>query len=114
MAKFFKIGKKMRIITFLVGILFTLTLTQCTSFDFARKVTQQGNLLPKDKVDRLKVGMSKENVAILMGTSLLSPTFNNDHWDYAYTWRKGHGPVKIHTVSLYFANSTLKRIERNP
>lgn len=103
----------MRVIV-LLGILFTLTLTQCTSFDFARRVAQQGNLLPKSKIDRLKIGMSKNDVAILMGTSLLSPTFNNDRWDYAYTWRKGHGNITIHTVSLYFSNGTLKRLARNP
>lgn len=104
----------MRIIVFLLGILFTLTLTQCTSFDFARRVAQQGNLIPKAKVDRLKAGMSKNDVAILMGTSLLSPTFNNDRWDYAYTWRRGHGNITMITVSLYFTNGTLRRIERNP
>ncbi|WP_133136824.1 outer membrane protein assembly factor BamE [Legionella rowbothamii] len=112
MAKFFTVGKKMRIIALLLGILCTLTLTQCTSFDFARRVAQQGNLLPESKLKRLKIGMSKNDVAILMGTSLLSPTFNNDRWDYAYTWRRGHGNITIITVSLYFSNGTLKRIER--
>ena len=104
----------MRIIVVLLSILFSLTLTQCSSFDFARRISQQGNLLPKAKIDRLKVGMSKEDVAILMGTSMLSPTFNEDRWDYAYTWRRGHGDIVMITVSLYFSHGTLKRIERNP
>lgn len=104
----------MRIIIFLLSISFTVLLTQCTSYDFARRVAQQGNLIPKSRVDRLKTGMSKENVAILMGTSLLSPTFNNDRWDYAYTWRRGHGNITILTVSLYFSHRTLSKIERNP
>lgn len=104
----------MRVIVLLLSVLFTLTLTQCTSFDFARRVAQQGNLLPKAKVDRLKVGMSKNDVAILMGTSLLSPMFNDDRWDYAYTWRRGHGNIVMKTVTLYFSHGVLKRIERNP
>lgn len=106
--------QKMRIIVFFLGILFILTLTQCSSYDFARRVTQQGNLLPKSKIDRLKVGMSKNDVAILMGTSLLSPTFNEDRWDYAYTWRRGHGNIMMLTVSLYFSHGILRRIEHNP
>lgn len=114
MAKIFTIGKKMRIIVFLLSLLCTVTLTQCSSFDFARRIAQQGNLLPKSKIDRLKIGMSKNDVAILMGTSLLSPTFNNDRWDYAYTWRRGHGKITIVTVSLYFSNGVLKRIEQTP
>lgn len=102
----------MRIIIFLLGIVFSLTLTQCSSIDLARRVAQQGNLLPKSKIDRLKIGMSKNDVAILMGTSLLSPTFNNDRWDYAYTWRRGRGYITMSTVSLYFHNNTLTHIER--
>jgi outer membrane protein assembly factor BamE len=113
MAKFFTIGKKMRIIIFLLGIILTLTLTQCASFDLSRRVAQQGNLLPQSTINRLKIGMTKNDVAILMGTSLLSPTFNNDRWDYAYTWRKGHGNLTISTVSLYFSHGTLSRIERD-
>lgn len=113
MAKFFKIGKKMGIFNFLLGIVFTITLTQCASFDLSRRVTQQGNLLPKSTIDRIKVGMSKENVAILLGTSLLSPTFNNSRWDYAYTWRKGHGNITKVALSLYFSNGTLTRIEHH-
>ncbi|MBI2785758.1 MAG: outer membrane protein assembly factor BamE [Legionella longbeachae] len=113
MAKNFTIGKKMRTIIFLLGIVFTLTLTQCSSFDLSRRVAQQGNLLPQSKIDRLKIGMSKNEIAILMGTSLLNPTFNNDRWDYAYTWRRGHGNITMRTVSLYFSHGTLTRIERD-
>ncbi len=104
----------MRIIAFLLCILLTLPLTQCTSFDFARRVAQQGNLIPQSKVERLKIGMSKNDVAILMGTSLLSPTFNDNRWDYAYTRRRGQGPMTIATVSLYFSNGILNKIDYHP
>jgi outer membrane protein assembly factor BamE len=114
MAKFFTLGKKMRIIILLISALLTLSLTNCASYDFARRVAQQGNLLPQSTVERLKPGMSKEDAAILMGTSLLSPTFNNDRWDYAYTWRRGNGPLEIRTVSLYFVRGSLARIEHKP
>lgn len=103
----------MRIIIILCCFLSLFTLTQCTSYDFARRVAQQGNLLPKDKIDRLKVGMSKSDVAILMGTSLLSPTFNNDRWDYAYTWRKGNGSMEVRHVCLHFKNDRLTKIEHS-
>lgn len=84
------------------------------SYDFSRRVVQQGNLLPSATIARLKVGMSKEDVAILMGTSLISPMFNDDHWDYAFTRRKGNGPMAIRHVSLFFMNGRLARIEHFP
>ncbi len=114
MAKFFTVGKKMRIITLLFSIIITLTLTQCVSYDFSRRITQQGNLLSQEKIARLKIGMSKEDAAILMGTSIMSPTFNNDRWDYAYTWRRGSGPMEIRNASLYFVRGSLARIEHKP
>ena len=104
----------MRIITLLVTLILSLTLTQCASYDFARRITQQGNLLPQSKVERLRVGMSKNDAAILMGTSLMSPTFNNDRWDYAYTWRRGTGSMEIRTVVIYFKGNSISRIEHRP
>ena len=104
----------MRIIILLISVIVTLSLTQCTSYDFARRIAQQGNLLPQAKIKRLKIGMSKNDTAILMGTSLISPTFNNNRWDYAYTWRLGNGPIEIKTISLYFVKNSLTRIERKP
>lgn len=99
--------------TLLLNSFLVLTLASCVSYDLSRKVVQQGNLLPQSKIERLHVGMSKEDVAILMGTSLLSPLFTNDRWDYAYTLRKGSAPLKVRSLSLYFANNHLVRIEKN-
>ncbi|CAM2820819.1 TmRNA-binding small protein A [Legionella worsleiensis] len=104
----------MRIITLLVSVILSLSLTQCASYDFAKRISQQGNLLPQSKVARLKIGMSKNDAAILMGTSLISPTFNNDRWDYAYTWRRGTGPMEIRNVVIYFKGNSIVRIEHNP
>ncbi|KTD55328.1 outer membrane protein assembly factor BamE [Legionella quateirensis] len=104
----------MRIIILLLTLILSLTLTQCASYDFARRIAQQGNLLPQSKVERLKVGMSKNDAAILMGTSLMSPTFNNDRWDYAYTWRRGTGSMAIRTVVIYFRGNSIIRIEHRP
>lgn len=104
----------MRIITLLLSLIVTLTLTQCASYDFSRRIRQQGNLIPQSKIERLKIGMSKNDVALLMGTSLLSPTFNDDRWDYAYTWRKGTGNVEIRNAVLYFSRGSLARVEHQP
>ena len=104
----------MRIRTILINTILIVSLTGCASYDFSRRQVQQGNLLPEAKIAQLTIGMSKENAANLMGTSLLSPTFENDRWDYVDTIRHGGGAVKIQTLTLYFKNQTLVRIERHP
>ncbi|ASQ47168.1 Outer membrane protein assembly factor BamE precursor [Legionella clemsonensis] len=97
-----------------ITIMLSFSLTNCISYDYARRIVQQGNLLPQSKIERLKLGMSKNDVAILMGTSLLSPTFNNERWDYAYTWRRGAGPLTVRYLSLYFSHNRLVKIEHKP
>lgn len=104
----------MRFITLFGTLVLTSALCNCASYDFSRRVVEQGNLLPQEKISRIRTGMSKNDVAVLMGTSLLSPTFNNDRWDYAYTLRKGNGSLMVHNLSLYFSHNTLVRVEHKP
>ncbi len=104
----------MRQLTFIFCLLIAATLCSCASYDFSRRVVQQGNLLPDEKLSRLHLGMSKEDVSILMGTSLLSPDFNNDHWDYAYTLRRGSDKLLVKNISLTFNNGRLSKIEKQP
>ena len=102
---------RIRIILILTSI--TLTIIGCTSYDYSREKVQQGNLLSLTQMQRLKIGMSKEDVAILMGTSLISPTFQNNRWDYAYTWQK-RGQMKcIKSLSLFFSNNRLSRMDKH-
>ena len=114
MTKFLISGKKMQFRILLLNIALVLTLTHCTSYDLSRRIVQQGNLLPQSKIERLKIGMGKEDAATLMGTSLLSPLFIKDRWDYAYTLRTGSGPLEVRNLTLYFKNEHLARIEHNP
>lgn len=102
----------MRRILFILSLMAVLLNSGCNSYDFSRREVQQGNLLPEQKISRLKLGMSKTEVAALMGTSLLSPLFNNNRWDYAYTWRRGNGPMEKRWLSLYFSKEHLTRIEQ--
>jgi outer membrane protein assembly factor BamE len=102
----------MRLKALLICTALLLSLTNCAYYDFSRRIVQQGNLLPQAKIDRLKIGMSKEDAAILMGTSLLSPVFTTDRWDYAYTRRKGNDSTHVRHLSLYFSQGRLARIEQ--
>ncbi len=104
----------MQIRIILISLGLVLSLTHCMSYDFSRRVVQQGNLLAQSRIQTLKTGMSKDEVAMLMGNSLLTPIFNDNRWDYAYTWRKGSGPLAIRNLSLYFAQDKLVRIEHKP
>jgi outer membrane protein assembly factor BamE len=74
---------------------------------------QQGNLLPKSRIERLHVGMTKQEVERVMGTSLLMTPFSDNHWDYAYTYRLGNGTMTKKHLVLDFEGDTLARISTN-
>lgn len=102
----------MQIKIILISAALIFSLTHCTSYDLSRRVVQQGNLLSAEKLDRLKRGMSKNDVAILMGSSLLNPPFAQDRWDYAFTWKKANGPMTVRHLVIYFKQDRVVRIER--
>ena len=102
----------MRMKTVLILICASLSLTHCLSYDFSNRKIQQGNILSPAKIKELKLGLSKNDAAILMGTSLISPMFSLDRWDYAYTWRLGTHPDKIKHLTLFFADDHLVKIDK--
>lgn len=72
------------------------------------KVTvQQGNVITQEMVDRLKPGMTRNQVAFVMGEPVLRHAFDDDRWDYIYTLQiPGYYDVEKR-VSLYFKNGVL-------
>jgi len=50
------------------------------------KITvQQGNVITQEMVDQLKPGMTRSQVAYIMGEPILRNTFSEDRWDYVYS-----------------------------
>ena len=50
-----------------------------------RITIQQGNVITQEMVDQLKPGMTRSQVAYIMGEPILRNTFSEDRWDYIYT-----------------------------
>jgi outer membrane protein assembly factor BamE len=70
---------------------------------------QQGNIITEEMVDRLELGMTKRQVQFLLGTPLLTDFFQTDRWDYTYTIQRGHDPMEIRYLTLYFQDDSLVR-----
>jgi outer membrane protein assembly factor BamE len=81
---------------------------------FAYKMDiQQGNVLPPEKVDQVKVGMSYLQVEALLGAPISRDSFEQARWDYVYYFKKNHKPIVERKVSVYFdENANVSRIER--
>lgn len=72
------------------------------------KITiQQGNLISQEMIDQLKPGMTRTQVAFVMGEPVARNTFNEDRWDYIYTVVVPGVYSDEKRMSLYFENQVL-------
>ncbi len=72
------------------------------------KITiQQGNLISQEMIDQLKPGMTRTQVAFVMGEPVARNTFNEDRWDYIYTVVVPGVYQDEKRMSLYFENDVL-------
>ena len=72
---------------------------------------QQGNVVTKEMLSRLEPGMEKRKVRFLLGTPLVVDTFNQNRWDYVYTFNPLYGDLVQRRVSLFFDNERLARLD---
>lgn len=73
------------------------------SFPGVHKIDiQQGNVVTQDMVDQLRPGMTTRQVRFIMGTPLITDTFNSNRWDYLYSIQLAGGTRKQERISLVF------------
>ena len=68
---------------------------------------QQGNVITQDMIDQLRPGMTKSQVRFVMGTPLISDTFNEDRWDYYYSLSPSNGEEVRERMAIFFENDQL-------
>lgn len=103
-----------------IFILIPLILCGCSGVTFSdwrfpyMMEVQQGSYITKDHLQQIKVGMSKDKVAFMLGYPLSQYLFDKYRWDYNYQDYKNNKLVKSYVVTLYFdANDNVKKIEKN-
>ena len=71
----------------------------------------QGNVLTKEQVERVKPGMTRNQVRDLLGSPLLTDPFHEDRWDYVFTIRRQGAEPQRRSALLRFDGDSLKSIE---
>ncbi|MFZ2236641.1 MAG: outer membrane protein assembly factor BamE [Dokdonella sp.] len=72
---------------------------------------QQGSLFDKETVDSLKVGMTKRQVTLIMGSPSVVSPFDQNRWDYVSSIRRGRGKMESKDLILTFEEDKLAKIE---
>jgi outer membrane protein assembly factor BamE len=73
---------------------------------------QQGNALSNETISQIQSGMSKAEVASILGNPLLQDNFRSDRWDYIYYTLRGKKSAKKQSLTLFFRNDQLTQIKK--
>ncbi|MCW8925016.1 MAG: outer membrane protein assembly factor BamE [Xanthomonadales bacterium] len=89
----------------IIVLLATLSLSGCGLI--YKQNVQQGNAHEQEDLDQVKLGMTKKQVAYLLGTPAIHDPFHQDRWDYISMFsRRGGDPVR-RLVTLKFEEDVL-------
>ena len=90
-----------------LGLAACITLVGCSVPGVYKVDVQQGNVITQDMIDQLRPGMSAQQVRFIMGTPLISDTFNARRWDYLYSMEPGRQQRRQERITLYFDDQGL-------
>ena len=80
-----------------------------------RPDTHQGNLITKEMIDQLHLGMTQMQVQFLLGVPLLRDMFHQNRWDYLYYVNPRFGDPETRRLTVYFDDTgRLSRYEFTP
>ncbi len=99
---------KKTILNLCVALSLLLTLAACQPH---RIEIQQGNEVKPEVLQKLEVGMSRQQVLYLLGTPLLTDPFHQDRWDYIYYLKPGNEEASFSRLTLFFEGDRLSRID---
>lgn len=85
-------------------------LAGCSWFHPYQPNIQQGNLISPSMVERIKPGMTKQQVENTLGQPVLSNIFNDNHWAYVYTFQHNGGVIIRKNLDIYFRDNRVSHI----
>jgi outer membrane protein assembly factor BamE len=71
----------------------------------------QGNVVTREQLELLRVGMPRAIAQDILGTPLLTSVFHAERWDYVFTLQRQGSVPQARKVTLFFANDVISQIE---
>lgn len=95
-------------------ILFCILLASCGGYTGPlspyKMDIRQGNFVTVEMREKLKPGMSRQQVRYVLGTPMISDVFHGNRWDYVYRLEQGNKLVEEQRLTLYFDGDNLVRM----
>jgi outer membrane protein assembly factor BamE len=71
----------------------------------------QGNVVTKEQIALVKIGMSREQVREILGSPLLASAFHAERWDYVFTLRREGVEPQRRSIVAVFKDDKLDKLE---
>lgn len=83
----------------------------CSSFYPYKMEIRQGNYVTFEMRQKIRVGMSRQQVTSVLGSPLVSDVFHANRWDFIYRFEEKRNLAEQQRFTLYFEGEFVKRIE---
>ena len=71
----------------------------------------QGNFISKEQLEKVKLGMDREEVKVVLGTPLITSVMHPNRWDYVFAFKRGDTQlVEQRQVTLIFEKELLIKV----
>ena len=93
----------------LLVVIISLILFSCSSTDLYRVTITQGTVFTQEDLDKLEVGMTKDQVSFVLGQPSFENFFETNVWNYLYKISTGDEIDLERKVKIIFDDSGLMK-----
>lgn len=93
---------------FLSALLISFSLLSACVY---KPTIQQGNILEQSEVNKIKPGMTKDQISYVLGNPALNTNLDGDTWYYLYYMVPSSGDRKEERLILHFNGEVLQSME---
>ena len=93
----------------LLVVIISLILFSCSSTDLYRVTITQGTVFTQEDLDKLEVGMTKDQVSFVLGQPSFENFFEKNVWNYLYKVSTGDEIDLERKVKIIFDDSGLMK-----
>lgn len=98
--------------TLIYTLIIATGLAGCSFPGVYKRPVEQGNVLLEERIERLEVGMSRDQVQFLLGSPITVNSFNPDRWVYLAREDFDGNVRENQYLIVVFKNETVAAIER--
>lgn len=87
------------------------TVTRLSDAVVYKLPTRQGNVMEQKDIDKLRLGMTRDQVKFVLGTPIATNPFRDDRWNYFGYYKSPRGEISQRNMTLFFESGKLARME---